>query len=387
MNSEVSSAEQPVASTSYITPTKYVLSKSHLAAFQRSQTHRDVITFIDGLNDAVEGKRLTQVREGSERTKPILGILESILEIAKSIPAVDNKLSRFGNPAFKIFYDKVGESSGDLHSRISGLPFEAIPEVEVYFKESWGNKQRVDYGSGMELNFLCWLLCLTKLSVFTEEDYEFLVLGVFWRYIEVMRYLQSTYWLEPAGSHGVWGLDDYHFLPFLWGSGQLKDHKHLRPKAIHDPEILEAFSKDYMYLSCISFINSIKTASLRWHSPMLDDISVVKSWAKVNEGMKKMYKAEVLGKLPVMQHALFGSILPFPTPDQDPELKKALEEEEVAQPDSHGHIHVKGETGWTMDCCGIPVPSAFAAAQDGATSNVGNPNFTGRSGIKPIPFD
>lgn len=134
------------------------------------------------------------------------------------------------------------------------------------------------------------------------------------------------------------------------------DHKHLRPKAIHDQEILEAFNKDYMYLSCISFINSIKTASLRWHSPMLDDISAVKTWSKVNEGMKKMYKAEVLGKLPVMQHALFGSILPFPTPDQDPELKKALEEEvnDLPQPDEHGHIHVKGETGWSMDCCGIP---------------------------------
>ena len=74
-----------------------------------------------------------------------------------------------------------------------------------------------------------------------------------------MRYLQSTYWLEPAGSHGVWGLDDYHFLPFYWGSGQLKGHKYIKPRAIHDPEVVEEYSKDYMYFACIQFINSVSS--------------------------------------------------------------------------------------------------------------------------------
>ena len=38
---------------------------------------------------------------------------------------------------------------------------------------------------------------------------------------------------------------------------------------------------------------------------------------QVNSGMIKMYRAEVLSKFPIMQHFLFGSLLPFDTAQAD----------------------------------------------------------------------
>lgn len=39
-------------------------------------------------------------------------------------------------------------------------------------------------------------------------------------------------------------------------------HKHLRPKSIHDPDILETFGDAYMYFACIRFINSVSPGDL-----------------------------------------------------------------------------------------------------------------------------
>lgn len=42
-------------------------------------------------------------------------------------------------------------------------------------------------------------LSLQKVGVLKLEDYRAAAIKVFWRYMQVMRALQSTYWLEPAG--------------------------------------------------------------------------------------------------------------------------------------------------------------------------------------------
>ncbi|KAI9314883.1 Phosphotyrosyl phosphatase activator [Dichotomocladium elegans] len=352
----------------YKVPVKRIITKEHLDQYLQSDAYQSFIEYIIRLNDAVCDLKIDTELTLSPNVKAILNVLSVLKEYIKAIPAVENSKSRFGNPSFRDFYDRVEANAAELMGRFV-KPTEAIPEVARYFVESFGNRKRIDYGTGHEANFMAWLLCLEKLGVLTSEDDRAVVLRVFVEYIAVMRQLQFEYWLEPAGSHGVWGLDDYHFLPFMFGSSQLKNHKYIRPKSIHDEDTVCEFSKSYMYLACIRFINEVKTsASLRWHSPMLDDISACKTWIKVNQGMIKMYKAEVLGKLPIMQHFMFGSLIHF---------EGGVENAEELEDKDCGHNHSTDQYAMGQeypDCCGIPVPSAIAAT---AT----------RKQQRPIPFD
>lgn len=81
-----------------------------------------------------------------------------------------------------------------------------IPELSAYLGGGFGSYVRIDYGSGHEMSFLAWLCLLYRLGFVKEEDEEPLVLTIFAKYLEVVWTLQDRYGLEPAGSHGVWGL-------------------------------------------------------------------------------------------------------------------------------------------------------------------------------------
>ena len=97
---------------------------------------------------------------------------------------------------------------------------------------------------------------------------------------------------------------------------------------------------------------------------MLDDISGVKSWTKVREGMGKMFRGELLGKRTVMQHFLFGRIIPPPN---------ALGKQ-TSDDDTGSHVHeIFG------DCCGIRVPSSVAARRELESK--------GFKGEGALPFD
>lgn len=348
-------------------PTQRLVTDVDLRVWETCEAHSNLIDFVKSLAESVRGQTMADCEENTtQEVKALLGLLDHVRANAALHPAPPSGTkSRFGKVEFREFYDDMAShASSWLTESFPALQGSQVEQLVVYFRESWGDRTRIDYGSGHELNFLCFLYGLLHYGCIRKVSKD-LVLRVFSQYLELMRTLELNYWLEPAGSHGVWGLDDYHFLPFLFGAYQLSYHKHLKPKSIRDPEVVEMFADKYMYIGCIDFINKVKTtASLRWHSPMLDDISAVKSWAKVAEGMLKMYKAEVLGKLPIMQHFYFSEFLPCP-----PNVTSLAQHDSVEYSEGHQHVHSWG------DCCGIKLPSVIAA------SHLDN------SVRKTIPFD
>ena len=76
-----------------------------------------------------------------------------------------------------------------------------------------------------------------------------------------------------------------------------------------DVKVVNEAKSEFMFFGCIDYILQVKTGPFHEHSTQLWNISGVESWTKVNTGLVKMYKAEILAKYPIIQHVVFGSLL------------------------------------------------------------------------------
>lgn len=258
----------------------------------------------------------------------LVNVLKEIELWIDEIPPVE-QASRFGNLAFRTWHGRLGRDAKRLMSTVLAAAEDVedphgakAEELAAYLETSFGNETRIDYGTGHEAHFCLLLFLLERVGVFDESAYPIVVLAVFRAYLAVTRKLQLEYMLEPAGSHGVWGLDDYSFLPFLWGSSQLLSSTRISPKVVDDDQELKELRDEYLYLDAIASIKEMKKGPFFEHSPMLYDISRVPAgWPKINQGMLKMYKGEVWQKLPVMQAFLFGELFPFDSAGDDADLE------------------------------------------------------------------
>lgn len=382
----------------YTRLTRRILSPHDHELFLASPTYSLIVSFVFTITDSVRGTSaadLSRIEQPQHNAvESLLGILKSAQDLVKECPADHTNGSRFGNPEFRTYLTTLADRITEWHSiRFPSISPTALEEVTTYFLSSLGSASRIDYGSGHELHYMIYLLSLYQLSELPRSTFPYLALLVIPEYLQLMRTLQSTYYLEPAGSHGVWGLDDYHFVPFLFGASQLVGHPFIRPMGIHSATTLEAYGDDYLYLNMVRQVNETKTVEgLRWHSPMLDDISGVKGgWEKVCGGLKKMFLGEVLGKLVVMQHFLFGGLVPAVDEmtqetdideqvSQEPEVPETMEAIQATGDTPATHpAHAHNDNSWG-DCCGIKVPSSIGAIEEMKKRN-------GTQGLRRLPFD
>ncbi|KAH6981327.1 rotamase PTPA-1 [Ilyonectria sp. MPI-CAGE-AT-0026] len=343
------------ATPAFTKPTKRIHEGPDVARFLISLAYRDIGTFILQLNLALCPRN--QASSPLPRTFPLttkppaVPLPASILTLQSLLAKIDSFIGeappdpgprRFGNASYRKWYALLEErlneilSDGPLGETVQLGGGTAKEEVSSYLLGGFGSVQRLDYGTGHELSFVAFLGCLWKLGYFMDgnqggEIERQIVLQVIEPYLRVVRKLILTYTLEPAGSHGVWGLDDHAFMPYIFGSAQftrpINDNDSMptegsvkgapKPSDVTKAAVVEDYRQTNMYFAAIGFINDVKTGPFWEHSPILFDISGIRDgWGKINKGMIKMFNAEVLSKFPVVQHFPFGSLFSW---DTDPD--------------------------------------------------------------------
>lgn len=314
-----------------------------IGAWLRGKTHREYKAFIEKLADSIKSKN-NDYRKTLPKSSTTDALLSLLSQLNTWVDETENEPqekgnARFGNPAFRTWYELLSKNAVSLCETVlsAGTRFEveglegvmdadilknAAEEISVYLLDSFGNSIRIDYGSGHEMAFIVFLYCLFRVGVLdagSEADLVHTTLYVFREYLTLCRKFQRKYRLEPAGSHGVYGLDDYQFACYIFGAAQmLNNPEDLRPSDFPREECVAKHKDKFMFFEAIHFINESKTGPFGEHSNQLWNISGVEKWEKVAGGMIKMYEGEVLKRHPIVQHCYFGSLFEW----NGPPLKK-----------------------------------------------------------------
>ncbi|KAI1280569.1 Serine/threonine-protein phosphatase 2A activator [Halotydeus destructor] len=292
-------------------PKRQIFGVQHMSHWSSCPGYKEYLGFVKQLNEFAKG-----VHDGFYDRKTIenaalqecVSLLDRLSDAVDKIEPIDDSNQRFGNKSFRTWFDQM---KLELDVYFQSYSDEVAKELEPYLEQSFGNQQRIDYGTGHEMNFVIFLMGLSQLvlSVNGSVPHDQLrtlchqMLTLFAAvYMPLVRKIQLRYNLEPAGSHGVFSLDDFQFLPFLFGSAQLIRHPSLEPRNFYEPNISEANAEKFMFHGAVNYIHKVKTGPFAEHSNQLWNISAVEEWSKINKGLTRMYCDEVLSKFPIVQH-------------------------------------------------------------------------------------
>ena len=282
--------------------------------FKVSPAYKNIVEFLHSIKKTIKGMKRSEIKQTSKKCLlEFDNLYQKLEELYKKNPPQEGE-KKYESKIFNSYYMDLDNNYENIMNttilKSEKTPKNLVLELRSYFMDSFGNPYRFDYGTGHELNYLCFLYVLYKAEMYNEDDFPYLALNIFYKYILFMRKLQTNYVLEPAGARGVWGLDEYQFIPFIFGASQLIGNLEITPKGILDDYILENNKNEYIYLDCVNYIKSVKSgASFAEYAPILESITNAKNWEKIANGLVKMYEDDVLKRYVIIQHFYFGSVL------------------------------------------------------------------------------
>ncbi|SCV02573.1 LAMI_0H00716g1_1 [Lachancea mirantina] len=308
MNSTNTSATLDASKCHFVEPVKRIFDSEGVQEFQHSAAMQRLQQYLAKYVRLVNG---VDIPDGSNN-----GVVNRFVEILLNLSIKIDEVPplpgprRYGNMACRDWHDKVRDSLDGMLLQFVGQEFEScVVELRYYVLNSLGSQERLDYGTGHELSFLAAVAAIDMLGIWGQHFSGQDVLFIFNAYYVLIRKLIATYTLEPAGSHGVWGLDDHFHFIYILGSSQWANNKRapMMPQDVTDKSIVEEYASVNFYCQAVNFVYTVKSGPFAEHSPMLYDISkTVSSWSKALKGLQKMYSVEVLKKFPVVQHFWFG---------------------------------------------------------------------------------
>lgn len=263
------------------------------------------------------------VSKFSSTVQGLMAVLDHLDRLITETPPAQGP-RRFGNLECRKWHDKVTSSLDDtlkthLYPFYKGDDASGFfSEAKYYLANAFGLKMRLDYGTGHELLFMAFVGALVRHHVI---EWSLIlaaeVVSIYARYFDVARRLILVYNLEPAGLHGVWGLDDHFHLMYILGAAEFVDNRSAPPVSlVLLLQVISRFRLTNLYVNAVGFIHTIKLGPFNEHLPIVYDIhNTVTLWSKVLQGLVRMYEAEVINKFPVVQHFWFGGEL-YPWTDQ-----------------------------------------------------------------------
>ena len=146
----------------FVATSKKITHPDLLNTFLNGKTYALIMNYIKMLQNSVKGKSNSQVPKSKNACFLGLEKMFDKLDIYFSEIPLSTKEQRFGNTAFKLFRDKVEKNYDELLKLVIVPKYDAGLSLELknYLLDCFGSYQRLDYGTGHELNFLCFILVL-----------------------------------------------------------------------------------------------------------------------------------------------------------------------------------------------------------------------------------